>query len=116
MRMRIAVLCLAAAVAAPKTARASELKLALIKPGGGFLTSDGASIVPLEIVVFRSREPIKSAKIAAKLGRITATKVLSTDRVGFYYAVPKRTQELNEVFDATLTLPSGERSETFPVR
>jgi hypothetical protein len=96
--------------------RADEMKLSLIKPGGGFLVSDGVSVVPLEIVISRSSEPIKSAKISAKHGRITATKVLSKDRVGFYYAVPKKAQELNEVFDASLTMPSGERSETFPAR
>lgn len=98
-------------------ARADDAKLAIVRPGAGFIGPDGSSVVPLQVVVQKKTPAgIKVAKITAKLGKILSTRVVDSDRVLFLYALPKKSQEVAEVFDVSLTLDGGERTETFPFR
>lgn len=107
------------ALIAPNAAAASEadeVRLSIVRPGGGFLAADGVSIIPLEIVVVQKREEnIRSAKITASVGKIANTRILGRERILFDYAVPARPQEA-ESLDVSLTLDGGERSEVFPIR
>ena len=96
----------------------SEEAVTVFRPGAGYLSTDGISVIPLEIHFRDARGPvpIRRARVRAKQGKVTRTRVLGPGRVGFRYWAPKRPRGITESFSINLTLPDGETwQQTFPV-
>ena len=80
--------------------------IAILKPAGGFLTSDGRSVVPLQVVLRANeqRRQIVAARIVAAKGEITSLRVIDAEHVQFLYGSPRSTQGAREFLDIVLTL------------
>lgn len=113
------VLWIIAAGIVPATAIAGSesAKLAIVRPGAGFLVADGQSIVPLEILAsLPDNTKILDAKVTAgNGGKIIGAKLISEDALVFWYQAPKKSGAFKESFEVTLKFADGDRSETFPV-
>ncbi len=88
----------------------------LVRHGGGYLIADGTSVIPLMMTrpSDQNAPGFSSVKVSAKYGKIVSSRVLDANRVVFYYAVPARKKQLEEVIEADLTLADGaSQVETF---
>lgn len=109
--MRLAATCFAAGLlcSAPALAQFESTPMAVVRPGGGILTADGISKVPLQIVLVGADDGpgIRRARIVASEGEISETKVVGAHRVQFIYAPPQRKSGFDEIFDVALTMRDG---------
>ncbi len=109
--MRLAATCFAAGLlfSASAWAQFESTPMAVVRPGGGILTADGVSKVPLQIVLVGADDGpgIRRARIVASEGQISNTKVVGPHRVQFTYAPPRRKRGLDEIFDVALTMRDG---------
>lgn len=113
----IAVSLVVCGVAAEARAGSESAKLAIVRPGGGFLVADGVSIVPLQILASlpEGTKILKAEVVAGSGAKITSPKLISENALMFWYAPPKKNSAFKESFEVTLTFADGDRSETFPV-
>lgn len=106
------------ALLAPSAAFAGSdtAKLALVRPGGGFLVADNSSIIPLQIIAdLPEGSKILEARVTADSGKVTGQKPYGDASVIFWYQPPTKKNGVRERFEVTLKFADGERSETFPV-
>lgn len=113
----IAASLVACFIAAEARAGSESAKLAIVRPGGGFLVADGVSIVPLQILAdLPEGTKILRAQIVAGSGaKVSTPKLISANALMFWYACPPKKGGFKESFEVTLTFEDGDRSETFPV-
>lgn len=113
----IAAVALACTGAEPAAAQ-GQIALTIVRPGGGFLVTDGKSTVPLELQL-RTADgpvPIASAKIRASMGRVRRTKIVADGRVSFLYTPPRRNVKTPEMLDVSVRTRSGDNLlEAFPI-
>ncbi len=109
MRLRLACLAAALLLSPPARAQFEATPMAVVRPGGGMLSADGLSKVPLQIVLMsQDKGPsIRGARIVASEGAIENTRVVGPYSVQFTYAPPKKSRGLDEIFDVALTMTDG---------
>jgi len=106
-----AIALAAVLVGVPFSAHAQgELALTVVRPGGGFLVTDGVSTVALELRLRSAEGPvaISRARVRASLGRVRRTKVVADGRVAFQYTPPKRKVATAEMLDVSLRTKTGD--------
>jgi hypothetical protein len=104
------------ALASTAHAGSDTAKLALVRPGGGFMVADGTSIIPLQVIAdLPEGSKILEARVTADGGKVTGQKTYGDNSVIFWYQPPNKQRGFRERFEVTLRFEDGERSETFPV-
>ena len=114
----IALFVAAAGGTADAAGEFEDIAVTIAQPGGGFLISDGSSIVPLEMYIRSVEGPLelRNVRVRAALGKVRRTRIMGDGRVSFAYSPPKKRRPINEILDVTLTLENGdEQSEAFPI-
>ena len=106
MRAAIAALVLLA----PAAALAQDApRIAIVRPGAGYLVADGRSVIPLQIVLTGDGPNVKRARIVPSEGNVSGERVVSEKRVEFLYKPPSRKDAVDEILDVSLTLSNGNR-------
>lgn len=108
-------------VLAPTTAKAErEHTFSLVLPGGGILTTDGPSSIPLELVA-AGKAAISRAQVTARLGKVSGVEVLAPDlatdrvRIAFFYTPPRRKDAAQEIFEVTAVTEERELADSLSV-
>lgn len=102
-------LCLVALALPGLAAADSEISVALVKPGGGFLTTDGRQKIAIELIASDAKGPLDVAKIEirANQGKTSNSEVIGLGRVLFYYAPPEKPRATSDIIDLRLVKRSG---------
>lgn len=107
---RLLTLAATLALTSPGLATAdSEISVALVKPGGGFLTTDGRQKIAIELIASDAKGPLDLAKveIRANQGKTSGSEVIGLGRALFYYAPPDKPRATSDIIDLRLVKRAG---------
>lgn len=102
-------LCLVALALPGLAAADGEISVALVKPGGGFLTTDGRQKIAIELIASDAQGPLDFAKveIRANQGKTSGSEVIGLGRALFYYAPPDKPRATSDIIDLRLLKRAG---------
>ncbi|MFO0722284.1 MAG: hypothetical protein U1E65_00790 [Myxococcota bacterium] len=94
--------------ATPATAD-TELSVAVVKPGAGFLVTDARQKVALELIVSDAKGPVELGKVEVKAnqGKISGAEVIGPGRILCYYAPPEKSRSASDIIDLRMMRRGG---------